>query len=84
MLPASGSREILQETPLIPANSRRFPTGLNRNRPEKYTEDGSSIPTGISPYRICDGPSISTYRKQNKNAHILLDKQRNLTVSRQN
>jgi hypothetical protein len=51
MLPASRSGEILQETPFIPANSRRFRPGLQRNRPEKYTEDGSSIPAGILPYR---------------------------------
>jgi hypothetical protein len=55
MLPGSGG--ILQETLFIPANSRRFQTGLQRNRPEKYTEDGSSIPTGISPYRNRDHPS---------------------------
>jgi hypothetical protein len=84
MLPASGSGGILQETLFIPANSRRFQTGLQRNRPEKYTEDGSSIPTGISPYRNRDHPNISTHRKQNGNAHILLDKQRNLTVSLRN
>jgi hypothetical protein len=84
MLPASGFGGILQETLFIPANSRRFQTGLQRNRPEKYTEDGSSIPTGISSYRNRDHPSISTHRKQNGNAHILPDQQRNLTVSLRN
>jgi hypothetical protein len=70
MLPASRSGGILQKTPLIPANSRRIHTGLGQNRPEKYTEDRSSILAGIFSYRKRQCLSISCYRKDNRTAHI--------------
>ncbi len=51
MVPSGGSCQNFEETMSIPANSRRFQSGLQRSRPEIYAEDGSSIPAGISPYR---------------------------------
>jgi hypothetical protein len=73
MIPTFESRGILQETPFISADSRR-------NRPEKYTEDGSSIPAEIFPYRNRQRPSISCYRKENRTAHIPSDNHWNLMV----
>ncbi len=84
MTPASGFDEIMQEMPFIPANARRFHTGLRRNRPEKYTEDGSSIPAEIFLCRNRQRPSISCYRKENRTTRIPPDNHRNLTVSFQN
>src|SRR5580698_1998111 len=51
MVPAAGSCRNFEETRSIPATSRHFRYGLQRNQPEIYTEDGSSIPAGIYPYR---------------------------------
>jgi hypothetical protein len=84
MIPASESAGIMQETAFISVNSRRFHTELRRNWPEKYTEDGSSIPGEIFSYRNWQRSSISCYRKENRTARIPLDNHRNLIVSLQN
>jgi len=51
MLPVPRTDRILQEPQSIFVHSSSIQPGLHRNRPESNQEDGSSVPTGIFPYR---------------------------------
>jgi hypothetical protein len=73
MVPSSGSCRNLEETRSIPANSCHFRQGLQRNRPEIYTEDGSSFPAGIYPYRNRRHPTDSGYRQKKECRSIRQD-----------
>jgi hypothetical protein len=50
MIPVPGTDKILREFHSIPVYSSCIQKGLHRNRPERNTEDGSSIPAEFLPY----------------------------------
>jgi hypothetical protein len=56
---------------MIPVHTHHFPAGLYSNRPETNPKHGSSIPTGISPYR---NQTISK-------SFLLPGSQRNIAIS---